>query len=76
MQQGCWDKLEGKMGQSRAGPWEEHPALSGVIAHYMESFEPENSLKSLLNLILLTLWKAFLFWSNSHSHFNLLQTGC
>lgn len=56
MQQGCWDELEAKIGQSRAGAWEDHPALAlpialytegpGVIAQCTESSEPEDSLKS------------------------------
>lgn len=46
MQQEWWHELEAKIGQSKA--WEYHSALSGVIAHYTESFEPEDSLKSLL----------------------------
>lgn len=56
MQQGCWDELEAKISQSRAGAWEDHPALAlpialytdspGVIAQCTESSEPEDSLKS------------------------------
>lgn len=59
-----------RLARARVEAWEEYqPALSGVIAHYTESFETEDSLNWLLKFHPLKIVRSvfILFWSNSHT---------
>lgn len=67
-----------RLARAGVGAWEEYqPALSGIIALYMESFETEDLLKLLLKFYPLKIVRSvfIFFWSNSHAFmFKLTKT--